>query len=73
MRLRFAYQEFAGGGFKGIRRAVWDKSMYVKPNSYSCIDDLYFASDDSAAPVQGHRGYTLNIADYCAEDWEVVR
>jgi hypothetical protein len=69
MQLREAMKEYEKGERKGIRRAKWHGSMWVKPNDYGVIDEMHFQHDGG----QGVRGYTPNLDDFFADDWELMR
>lgn len=69
MQLREAVKMFEKGENKGIRRAKWHPTMWVKPNDYGTIDDMHYQCDGA----NGVKGYTPNLGDFFADDWEMLR
>ncbi len=69
MTLKEATEAFkTGTTSKGIRRKTWEPDTWLKLNDYGCQDDLIYTANNNRST----RGYTPNILDITAEDWEVV-
>lgn len=69
MKLREAVEGYLKGGPKGIRRSRWPEGTWVKLNDHQVRDDIAFVCADGE---KRWTGYTPNIVDLCANDWEVV-
>lgn len=68
MKLQDAVDAFKQGGPKGIRRRRWAPDTWLKLNDYMQQDDLMYMFGDNRCT----RGYSLNVFDITADDWEVI-
>ncbi len=71
MNLSEAVAEYQGNSAmaKGIRREKWREGTWLKLNNHGVRDDLV----EVEAGESHSRGYTPNVADITAQDWELVR